>query len=186
MSRPPPAAVGDPSRGATAPYHGTLLSPRRRLTRTEPANHEPAHPTWSPRPGSDFRTNVPGDDPSSGARRNIRVTQPPPSPGPKARATKNYDLRAYPFVTRNDTQLSYKAYHVAPHLHEQRIVSDISSTFRTLHAHFVSLAPVTHPVSPVYTPLVFLSCRCALSIRTRPLFFCVGVRPPFACRTLTP
>ena len=37
LSRPPPAAVGDPSRGATAPYHGTLLSPRRRLTRTEPA-----------------------------------------------------------------------------------------------------------------------------------------------------
>ena len=107
-----PASTGRsrrPKPGATAPYHGTLLSPRRRLTRTEPANYKPAHPTWSPRPGSDFRTNVPGDDPSTGARWNIRVTQPPPSPGPKARATKNYDLRAYPFVTRNDAQLSYKA-----------------------------------------------------------------------------
>ena len=43
-----------------------LAITQRRLTRTEPANYEPGHPTRSPRPGSDFRTNVPGDDPSPG------------------------------------------------------------------------------------------------------------------------
>jgi hypothetical protein len=55
--------------GASAPYHGTLPSPLRLLNRTEPANHElgtPRRPA-QPRSGSDFRINVPGDDPTSGA-----------------------------------------------------------------------------------------------------------------------
>ena len=68
-------------------------------------------------------------------------------PGPKARATKNYDQWAYPSVTRNDAQFSYKAYHVAPHLHEQTIVSDISSTFRSLLPLILHCATAFRPIS---------------------------------------
>jgi hypothetical protein len=66
LSRPLLAAVGVVRRGQ--PLHGTLPTPQRRLTRTEPANHELVHPTRSAPPcsGSDFRINVPGDHPSPG------------------------------------------------------------------------------------------------------------------------
>jgi hypothetical protein len=117
LSRPPPAAVGGSQAGATASNHGTLLTPQRRLTRTEPANHE----------------------------------------------------------------LALKALHVAtPSARAKHFASDTSSTFRTLPAHLVSLAPVPHPsFAGVHTTSfsfvsvcalhshasTFLSCRCASSIR---------------------
>jgi hypothetical protein len=70
--------------GATAPNHGTLPTPQRRLTRTEPANYELAHPSRSPHHSQAVTSaKCSRRRPPIGPRCNIRVTQPPPSPGPK-------------------------------------------------------------------------------------------------------
>jgi hypothetical protein len=147
--------------------------------------------------------------PATGVRCNIRVLQLSPGPGPGPEANKYDDItvtgdheppqpdssRAWPqlpekFITIFPPQIANSIVDLRPHPHEPTAGRDTSQPSFSNPTHSESFHSYhSYPFPTLALAGVdsnsFLSCRCALSIRTRPLSLVSVCALDSACHTLT-